>query len=103
MRLEAVVRAGTMTGGLFAVAGAMTALNPPVARIIVAGVAACYALRLVAFVVLAVKRPKHCITMNTLSMDIRPAKKDQGLAAQRVGAPHDDGAATTTRDLGGSP
>ncbi len=97
------MRTGTMTGGLLSVAGAMIALNPPVARIIVAGVAACYALFLVAFLILAVKRPKHCITMSILHIDVRPAPKDQGLAAQRLGAPHDDGAATPTRDLGGSP
>ncbi len=102
LRLEAVVRTGTMTGGLLGMAGAMLALSPAVALVVVAGVAACYALWLVAFLILAVKRPRHCITMGILHMDIRPAPKDQSLAVHRVGAPHDDRAAATNCDPGGS-
>ncbi len=41
--------------------------------------------------------------MGVLHMDIRPAPKDQSLTVHRVGAPHDNGTAATTRDLERSP
>jgi hypothetical protein len=104
LRLETAVRTGTMTGGLIGVASAIVTLDPVVALIIVAGLIGCYGLWLVACFVLAVKRPRHCITMSFLRMDIRPAPNDQRTAVQPVSAPHDGtDAPITTPNSGRSP